>query len=82
MKITEVVAALSGLTEAQVNTIVEVVNHTREANTALSSLEPKKRRGRKPGVKAAPKAAKPTKAAPAKKAGKKSSKVTEDKFTE
>lgn len=63
MKTVEVVATLAGLTEEQVNTIVDVVNYTRTANEALAGLEPKKRRGRKPGVKNAVKA--PAKAAPA-----------------
>lgn len=86
MKTVEVVATLAGLTAEQVNTIVDVVNHTRAANEALAGLEPKKRRGRKPGVKNAVKA--PAKAAPApakksaaKKIGGKKSSIP-DSFTE
>lgn len=86
MKTVEVVATLAGLTEEQVSTIVDVVNHTRAANEALAGLEPKKRRGRKPGVKNVVKAQAKVVPAPAKKSaakksgGKKSS--IPDSFTE
>ena len=82
MKTIEVVAALAGLTEEQVNTIVEVVNNTRLVNSGLASLEPaKKRRGRKPGVKNTPKPA-PAKALVKGKAKKARKSSDSDTFSE
>lgn len=86
MKPQAIVAALAALTPEQVSALVSASSSTREAQQALAAFSPpKKRRGRKPGVrKVATAKASP---APAKKAaqtkGKKSKKSSiPDSFTE